>query len=234
MTRVAIALALVAGCGFDTLERAPEPQPETFDDLEGAATIEGIQVLPAIIHPGDRVTLREPTRTPRGQPAAVYIWGACDGALEGNGWGRETSWVAPAEPGTYAVTVNISAVGFDEPSRVIPLCVVGDDEESCPEPGGAAPVLESLTASPGSFVQAQECAGPCETALDAGVGAADGNELRYLWTTRGGNVVGDGAAVRWLLPAVGCCTESFTAAITVCGGTGTAATGQVNVVVIPG
>lgn len=229
-----LALLVSPACAFEGLEREPEPLPETFDDLEGAVTVSGIQVLPAVIHPGDRVTLREPTRTPRGQPAAVYIWSACAGEVEGGDWGRETTWIAPADPGVYAVTVNIGNVPFDDPSRVVSLCVAEADEESCPELEGASPAIESLTATPGSFVQATECPGACQTALESSVSLPEGGSARYLWTTRGGEVEGEGAAVRWHLPAVGCCTESYTAALTVCGPDGQAATGQVDVVVIPG
>lgn len=229
---VAAVIGLV-GCGFDDLERAPDPGPEATDDLEGAVEINGIQILPAIIHPGDEVTLHDPVRPSPGQPATVYLWDACGGTIQGADFARDTTWLAPDEPGLYAVTVNLANTQRDDPSRVLPLCVV-DESEACPSEPAEAPVLDSVAADPSSFDQTLDCGGSCRTTVEAVVTIPDASEPMYRWRTRGGEIEGAGPVVLWLLPTVGCCTESFITAVTVCGAPGAAATGFTNAVVAPG
>ncbi|MBI4509526.1 MAG: hypothetical protein HY698_07800 [Deltaproteobacteria bacterium] len=230
-----LAGCLAWGCGFDDLRHAPEANPQPTDNLPGAVTIGGIQVLPAVIHPGDKVTLRDPARPRPGDPAAVYLWDACEGVLEGATHGREVTWVAPSVPGVYSVAVNISNSPSGVPSRILPLCVAPVGEDACPEVPGEDLTFETILATPDSFVQSADCEGPCETTLQAKVSWPGSRAPSYRWTTRGGEVTGAGHSVQWLLPMVGCCTESFAAAVTACGPNGSnAATGIVNVVVTPG
>lgn len=235
MTTRAAAICCVwfVGCGFDDLDRAPPPEDE-LDTLEGGVDVGGILVAPAVIHPGDRVTMLDPIRPRPGDPAPLYLWDACGGAFESLTYGRETTWIAPGEPGAYAIAINVANAVRDLPSRVISLCVVGEGDGPCAEPQGAAPVLETLTASPGFFVQETDCPGSCRTRLDAEVVVPEGVTVEYLWALRGGDVAGAGPSVEWLLPTVGCCTESYAAAVTVCGDNAHATTGFTSVVVSPG
>ncbi len=229
-----VAAIQALACGFPPLVRVTAADPELAGDSGEGVAIDGIRVSPAVIHPGDRVTLRDPTPTDPGQPAPLYYWDACDGALEGGTatYGPQAVWTAPPAPGLYAVSLNVANAPRERPSRVFPLCVVAGGESTCPASGGAV-TLAALQATPDSFRQGPDCGGSCASDVKAEVVAPGGTPVRFRWAVRRGEVVGEAMAVRWQLPTVGCCTETFTIAFTACAPDGAAATGFTHVVVFP-
>lgn len=247
MTRSTSVLSLaflLAACGVD--RPRPVPSPSSQDDTPGApsssstsssapgtAIVSGFEVTPAVIHPGDRVKLRDPANPMPDQPASSYLWTACDGSFDAVSYGRETYWIAPSAPGLYAVAVDIVVNAHGPASRVLALCVAAAGETSCAQAASASPVIHAIRTSQTSYVQSEECPGSCTTHIDADVLPSPGAPPSYVWTTRGGQIVGSSASVDWQLPAVGCCTQTFNAALTVCGAPGAAATGFVDVVVLP-
>ena len=227
---VIVVMSLLPACGFDPLVEAP-PANTVFDDLPGAITINGIQVSPAVIHPGDTVILRDPVRPEDGPPYALYYWTTCNGPVaQKNLLAREVTWLAPAEPGIYAVTANITNRERSNPSRVLPLCVVPEGQESCLIPAPVPQTLTSLMASPNSFI---DCPGGCEATLKADVHAGQAESIVYRWQTQSGEIIGAQAEATWHLPRVDCCTETFTAVLTTCSPGGRATTGFTTATVVP-
>ncbi|MBI3074330.1 MAG: hypothetical protein HYY84_19645 [Deltaproteobacteria bacterium] len=198
-----------------------------------AAVVNGIEVIPAVILPGARVTLRDPAPIDPTGAAPLYYWDACDGVLDKSvaAFGPRATWVAPETPGLYAVTVNITNTTRENRSRVVALCVVASDAGSCPPASAIGDA--SVSAAPETHRQDIDCSGSCLSTLTMAVTPPNESLARYRWVTRQGSVTGAGATAVWQLPTVGCCTETSTAAVTACGSGGAAATGFTHVVVFP-
>ncbi|MBI2388557.1 MAG: hypothetical protein HYV09_02975 [Deltaproteobacteria bacterium] len=230
---VAATGVLASACFGDLrpVDEKTESDPFVLD--ANSALIEGI-VAPKLIHAGDRVTLRDPARLSKDDGAPVLLWMACDGLLEPGSSAAEVLWTAPSTPGVYAVTVNFAINAHGAPSRVLRLCVAPPGATSCETTEAAPPTLRAVSAEKNMFVQETECEGSCTTRVHAEASPPGEAPLTWRWYTGAGNIVGTASTVDWQLPAVGCCTETYSAAVTVCGPQGTAATGYVNVVVIPG
>lgn len=217
-------------CGFEPLEPVTG-RPGTFDTLDESVVVNGIQVSPKVIHPGDRVTLRDPFVPGPGQRAPLYFWDACAGTVSQDApHGREANWVAPAQPGFYDVTVNVGNAVHAAPSRAVRLCVVPRGEETCAQSPRPPPEMRALAATPSELT----CGAVCETNLESLVDAPDGSStLTYRWLIARGQILGSGAMVHWQLPAAGCCPETYTAALTACDPLHGAATGMASVVATP-
>lgn len=219
-----------ASCGFGPLVPAP-PDPHGSDDLPDAVTVNGIQVSPQVIHPGDHVTLRDPVLPPARQRAPLYHWDACAGGVSQKApYTREASWLAPMEPGSYDLTVNISNPVSGERSRTLRLCVAAKGQDECGPSPSDPPRMRSLAAS-SSLVY---CGASCEITLESDVESPAGpGELAYRWMIRKGRIVGAGPTVTWQLPTIGCCAETYSASLTVCDVRHGAATGMASVVATP-
>ncbi len=225
-----IGSLLFLSCGFDEFQ----PAEPGVDEVEDTGNADGIKVSPAVIHPGERVALSDPVVPDPNDRVPLYYWDACDGVIEQEVPSTgEATWIAPEQPGIYSISVNITNVVRDNPSRVLSLCVAPPGKTACAgAPNTDLPETVSLTATPSEMRQDSQCPDRCESTLDTGLSGTV-SEVTFLWQARHGLLHGAGASVRWSLPVVGCCTEFFTAAVTVCDANGGAATGVTGVLVMP-
>ncbi|MFC2021121.1 PKD domain-containing protein, partial [Chloroflexota bacterium] len=112
-----------------------------------------------------------------------YTWSATGGSFFGAG--ANITWVAPATPGTYAVTVTVTDGNGGEVKKQLTLGVRANH----------SPVIESMTANPLRVRIANTSVIQC-TAFDK-----DGDKLTYTWEATGGSISGTGTTVTWTAPS---------------------------------
>lgn len=239
-------LMALASCSHDPLQ----PVGDEGSDLGGAGEI---RIEPEKIEAGARVLLTDLTPDDPDFPARSYYWTACEGTIEPGGAGsdgRTAVWMAPQEPGSYAVTMvssTIGAGGWVRQSKVLHLCVGGEaaaaaaeavfrergiphrhHDAECPTAANSDPVFTNISATPDNLV------GSGDATLVSSAADPEGDSLTYGWTAQGGELSSLNApSVQWKLPPVSCCTEQYTASVTVCDGRGGAAADAVTVTVYP-
>jgi len=113
-----------------------------------------------------------------------YNWSASGGAIHPRESGESAAWTAPAEPGSYTITVNVTDEDGNEATGSIILTVRLNQ----------LPVITGLVASEEKVLPSGSCQLECD-AEDA-----DGDQLTYKWEVEGGNITGEGSIVNWIAP----------------------------------
>jgi hypothetical protein len=114
--------------------------------------------------------------------ALSYNWSASGGSISGAG--AAANWTAPAELGSYNVTVTVTDGRGEEVTKQIAIEVRAN----------TAPTISSLVADAAWTTPSGTIQVTC-TASDP-----DGDQLTYEWTATGGDISGTGTAVNWIAP----------------------------------
>jgi hypothetical protein len=114
--------------------------------------------------------------------ALSYNWSASGGSISGAG--AAANWTAPAEVGSYNVTVTVTDGRGEEVTKWVTIEVRAN----------RAPTISTLVADADWTLPSGTLQVTC-TASDP-----DGDDLSYEWTAVGGHVSGTGAAINWTAP----------------------------------
>lgn len=114
--------------------------------------------------------------------ALTYNWSASGGSISGTG--AAANWTAPAEAGSYDVTVMVTDGHGEEVTKCVTIEVRAN----------RAPIISSLVADADWTLPSGALQLTC-TASDP-----DGDDLNYEWTASGGDISGTGASVNWTAP----------------------------------
>lgn len=112
----------------------------------------------------------------------TYTWSATGGTFFGTG--PTTKWKAPDAPGTYTIKVTVTDNNQGETTEQLTINVRVNHP----------PVIDSLIAELPTVEQAKSTIIWC-TAHDP-----DGDEISFVWSASGGNVLGQGTEVTWVAP----------------------------------
>jgi len=111
-----------------------------------------------------------------------YNWSASGGEI--NGAGSTVTWTAPDSVGFYDVAVTVTDGRGSEATKTINIEVRTND----------SPVVVSLIADADWTLPSSSLNVTCDAS------DTDGDELKYEWSTTGGNITGTGAVVTWTAP----------------------------------
>ena len=184
------------------LSAGPVPQPPVIASLEAGA---------------DRVSPSGSTEivciaSSPGGAELTYEWAESGGVIQGTG--ASVTWTAPDSEGAYTVSVTVTDTRGATASDSVSINVTAN----------RPPEIDSLTADamwtlPSGSLQ-----------VECNASDPDGHELRYAWTTTGGDIDDTGTEVNWTAPED---PGIYSITVTVTDGHGGSDTGTLSVKVMP-
>ena len=116
-----------------------------------------------------------------------YAWSALYGTFTNGSAGTRVLWLAPEDPGTYSVAVNVTDGQFSDSETVDIVVAIFEN---------SAPIIESLLADPAIIPPTGI------TNLTCMAEDPDGDSLTYTWLSDAGNFPNgaNGPSVQWQAP----------------------------------
>lgn len=185
-----LAILLVAGC-------TPPNQPPFISSL--TASNERVS-------PSGSCQVKCVASDPDGDELS-YAWSASGNV---SGEGSTVTWMAPAAPGDYTITVKVTDGRGGEAAAELTIGVAVNHP----------PHIVSLTSE---FEQVKKA---MSTAIECTASDPDEDKLSYAWSASGGNISGERSAATWVAPdAFG----TYTITVTVTDGRGGEATESIHI-----
>ena len=159
---------LVCGCGL----------------VDHSPVITGLEADKTVLLPSEVVNI-ECNATGVDGGNLSYNWSASGGAIHARESGESAGWTAPAEPGNYTITVNVTDEEGNWAVRSVTIRVRLNHP----------PIITSLNFCDDWIVPSGKCQLECLAEdLDSG------DILTYEWEAEGGNISGSGSPVTWTAP----------------------------------
>jgi hypothetical protein len=178
---LAVVAMLAGACG--PREVSPTPSAPTGNQPPVISSLTAAQMT---IHPSGNVEIRCAASDADGDQVS-FKWACTGGSFSGGGSGTSVIWKAPANYGTYKITVTVEdgKGGLEQGSLDI---TVGPNQ---------SPQISSLVANPSGVLYGGSATVSC-VATDP-----DGDVVNYSWSASGGSISGVGDTVTWVAPNKG-------------------------------